>query len=99
MNPSEYFLSQAANDADLSPWLSLLPGKTRILRTNLFGDAFVLDQAGAVHLLERGACSANCIASSEEEFWRDVALDSEGWQLRPLVDECRRVGKVLNDKQ
>ena len=75
----------------------LVPAKSRVLRTSLFGDVFLIDDAGAVHMLERGGCTAGCIASSEEEFWREVQDDSQGWQLRPLADECRRAGKLLSE--
>jgi hypothetical protein len=64
-----------------------------------FGDAFIVGDNGAVHMLERVGCSAEQIATSEEEFWREVRDDPHGWQLRPLADECRRAGKVLADGQ
>lgn len=99
MKPDDYFLSRAADDADLSAWSPILPRVARVLRTNLFADAFVTDDSGAVYMLERAACSAQQVAPSEEEFWRQVGDDAEGWQLRPLADECRRIGKVLADGQ
>lgn len=94
-----YFLPAAANNIDLSPWSSILPGTVRVLRTNLFGDAFVVDIAGAVHMLERGACTSQWIAATESAFWDAVETDDEGWQLRPLVDDCRRAGMFLVDGQ
>ena len=94
-----YFLPQAANEGDLSVWSDILPDAARVVRTNLFGDAFLIDEAGAVHMLERAACTLSQIASSEEEFWRKVHDDEEGWQLRPLVDKCREGGKALEDGQ
>jgi Domain of unknown function (DUF1851) len=97
MAAATYFLPRGADEADLSPWSSILPSHARVLRTNLFGDAFIADEAGAVHMLERGACSAALIASSEEEFWREVEDDAAGWQLRSLVEDCNRVGKQLGD--
>ena len=99
MKPDDYFLPRAADDTDLSAWSPIMPGPARVLRTSLFADAFVLDESGAVHMLERAACSVQPIASSEEEFWRQVGDDAEGWQLRPLADECRRAGMVLSDGQ
>jgi hypothetical protein len=96
---ADYFLPKVADEDDLSVWLDILPAASRILRTNLFGDAFLVDDVGAVHMLERAACTISKIASSEEQFWRDVQNDGEGWQLRPLVDECRRAGKVLEEGQ
>jgi hypothetical protein len=99
MNPDGYFLPRAADDVDLSAWSPILPKVARILRTNLFGDVFVTDDSGAVHMLERAACSARQIASSEKEFWRLVHDDGEGWQLRSVADECRRAGKFLADGQ
>ena len=99
MNATDYFLPPAADKTDLSPWSSILPSPVRGLRTNLFGDPFLVDAAGAVHMLDRGGCSTERIAASEQEFWRIIQADSEGWQLRPLADECRRAGKLLADSQ
>jgi hypothetical protein len=50
-------------------------------------------------MLERGACSVTQIAGSEEEFWRQVDEDADGWQLRALADECSRASKRLGDGQ
>ncbi|MEO5773343.1 MAG: T6SS immunity protein Tdi1 domain-containing protein [Sphingomicrobium sp.] len=99
MNSSDYFLPERANQADLSLWSPILPSETRVLRTNLFGDAFVLVGGGAVHMLERAAHSAERIALSEQAFWREVGDDTHGWQLRGLADQCRRAGKILADGQ
>jgi hypothetical protein len=99
MSAADYFLPHAADAADISAWSSLLPASTRVLRTNLFADAFVADGTGAVHMLERAACTVERIASSEAEFWHAVEDDAHGWQLRPLADECRRTGKVLAEGQ
>ena len=99
MNPSNYFLPEQANEADLSCWSPILPSPVRVLQTNLFGDAFVVADDGTVHMLERASHSAQLIAWSEEEFWREIEDDSQGWQLRRLADECRLAGKILADGQ
>jgi hypothetical protein len=99
MSSFDYFLAEAADEDDLSTWSSILPKGARVLRTNLFGDAFIVDSAGAVHMLERAACSVAPIASSEEEFWHQAHDDPQGWQLRPFADECRRAGKLLGAGQ
>lgn len=96
---SSLFLSKAADVADLTAWSSILPAQSRVLRTNLFGDVFLLDDAGAVHILERAGCSIDRIAFSEEEFWREIRDDAHGWQLRGLVSECRAAGKLLEEGQ
>lgn len=96
---ADYFLPRAADEADLSAWRPILPTVSRVLRTNLFGDAFLVAEDGTVHMLERAGCTSECIAASEEEFWREVQGDPHGWQLRGLADECRNVGKVLGDGQ
>jgi hypothetical protein len=95
LSAADYFLPKAADDSDLSAWSPIMPAEARVLRTNLFGDVFIVDEHAAVHILERAACTVSEVASSEEDFWRQVDDDSEGWQLRPLVDKCRRSGKVL----
>lgn len=99
MNATDYFLPAAADDTDLSAWASILPAQCRVLRTSLFGDPFLLDHAGVVHMLDRGGCSAERIAASEEQFWREVQGDPQGWQLRALADECQKAGKVLAAEQ
>lgn len=99
MNPGAYLLPELADDYDLSKWFPLVAAGARILCTNLFGDAFFVDSSGAVHMLERGAASVEAIASSEEEFREAIIGDSEGWQLRPLADQCRSAGKILGDGQ
>ncbi|MBB5716792.1 T6SS immunity protein Tdi1 domain-containing protein [Sphingomonas aerophila] len=95
MSATDYFLQAAADDEDLSAWASILPSHFRVFRTSLFGDSFLVDSAGEVHMLERAGCSVQRIAVSEEGIWRQVEDDAEGWQLRRLADECRRAGKVL----
>jgi hypothetical protein len=97
MDPSNYFLPEEANEVDLSCWSPILPNPVRVLQTNLFGDAFVLVDDGTVHMLERASHSAQRIASSEEEFYRDVEADEDDWQLRRLADQCRLDGKILAD--
>ena len=99
MNANDYFLPKAADSADLSRWASVLPTEAQVLRTSLFGDVFLVDGRGAVHMLERGCCSVAEIAPSEERFWRALEADEEGWQLRGLADACRAEGKVLVSTQ
>ena len=99
MSATDYFLPAAADDTDLSAWNSILPTRCRVLCTSLFGDPFLLDHAGVVHMLGRGGGSAERIAASEEEFWREVQNDRQGWQLRDLADECRQAGKILAAEQ
>lgn len=97
MNPFNYFLPEQANEADLSCWSPILPNPVRVLQTNLFGDAFVLVGDGTVHMLERASHAAQRIASSEEEYRREIEDDPHGWQLRHLADQCRVAGKILGD--
>ena len=99
MSCDDYFLPRSADEADLSAWASILPKAVRVIRTSLFCDAFVVDEVGSVHLLERAGCSSCLIASSEEEFWSNIKDDEQGWQLRDLADDCRNSGKVLADGQ
>jgi len=99
MKSDDYFLSSEADEADLSAWSSIIPPAARTLRTNLFGDVFIVDEGGAVHMLERAACAVQRIASSEAEFWHQIENDAEGWQLRPVADACRRAGKLLTAGQ
>lgn len=99
MSAADYFLPREADEMDLLGWSDILPAEWRVLRTNLFGDAFLVDAAGGVHMLERGAASISQIADCEERFWREVNDDADGWQLRPLVNACRASGKSLRENQ
>jgi hypothetical protein len=99
MSAADYLLPKEADERDLSKWSDMLPPGCRIISTNLFGDVFLVDAAGAVHMLERGSASISQIAGSEEQFWRELTDDADGWQLRPLVDACRASGKVLGAGQ
>ena len=94
-----YFLPRAADLADLGAWSSILPDKPRILRTNLFGDAFIVGADGYVHLLERAGCCAERVADSEEEFWHRVGNDDQGWLMTQLADDCHSSGLTLRDGQ
>jgi hypothetical protein len=99
MKVTDYFLPPAADEVDLSAWSPILPSSARPLRTNLFGDAFLIDTAGAVHMLDRAGCSTELIAASEDDFWSKIHEDNAAWQLRVLADECRRKGMLLADGQ
>lgn len=99
VSPTAYFLPTAAHDADLSAWASIIPPGCRVLRSNLFGDMFLLAPDGVIYMFDRGGFSVERIAPSEEVFWREVHDDPEGWQFRPLADECSRAGKVLMAEQ
>ena len=96
-DPATYFLPAASHDVDLRPWADMLPEAPRILRVTLFAEIVVADRDGAVHLLEAAAGMIERIAETEEEFWRRIRLDEDGWQLRPLVDRCREAGKLLRE--
>ncbi len=95
MDVEKALLPNEVDQSDLAAWASLLPARVKPLRTNLFGDTFLLDGVGAVYMLERAGCSCQQIASSEEAFWRELADDNENWLLLPLVEECRNAGKLL----
>jgi hypothetical protein len=99
MNLDQYFLSPEANEADLSAWEPLAPAGVTPFATNLFGDAFFLDPAGAVHMLSRAGASCEQVSPSIDEFRQRLAEDEDGWQLRPLADRCAAAGKVLGEGQ
>ena len=99
MDLGGYFLPRAADQADLSLWASILPENPRILRTNLFGDAFIVDEDGYVHILERSGCFAERIAESEEAFWRRVNNDEQNWLMTQLADDCHSSGLILGEGQ
>jgi hypothetical protein len=68
MNATDYFLPPDADGTDLSPWSPILPSTLRSLRTNLFGDSFLVDPAGAVHILDRGDAKSNASRPPKMRF-------------------------------
>ena len=50
MSAADYFLPKAADEDDLSAWSPIMPAAARVLRTNLFGDVFIVDKGGTVHM-------------------------------------------------
>jgi hypothetical protein len=97
MVAERYFLAAEANRAELSDWQPMVPAGVQPFRTNLFGDAFFVDQSGSVHMLQRAAASSEQVSPSLDDFWKRVEEDEEGWQLRPLADSCAAAGKILGD--
>lgn len=93
------FLRNEVRDADLSEWVDILPARYSVLTANLFADIFVVDEAGAVHMLEVSAASIAKIAECESEFRRRCIDDEDGWLLRPLVDQCRSAGLIPSETQ
>ena len=86
------FLTEAIEPAQLAAWSGLLPAHYRIVASNLFADAFVADEAGAIHMLEVAAHQCTPIAASEQELRARLRDDEDGWLLRPLVERCRDAG-------
>lgn len=94
-----YFLADVATEVDLAAWADVLPSSAKVLGVTLFADIVLGAGDGAVYLLEVSACTCSQIATSEAEFWGHVRADEDGWQLRPLAEECRRAGKQLGRHQ
>jgi hypothetical protein len=99
MIPEDYFLPDSPTEAELSLWEQLLPPGARSIQANLFGDVFLVDRFGAIHLLDLGACSISQIACSEQAFQLELVLDPQNWQLRGLANACRQVGMRLRENQ
>lgn len=93
------FLAHEITATQLDAWTDLLPVQRRVLGANLFGDVFLADATGAIHMLEISAASIREIAPSEAEFRERCIEDADGWLLRPLVDRCRSAGMVLGPAQ
>jgi hypothetical protein len=49
-------------------------------------------------MLEPAAASITQIAASEQEFWDRCDDDSDGWLLRPLVEQCYAAGMHLTER-
>ena len=93
------FLPDEVSTADLSAWADIMPTQFSVLCVSLFADFFVVDEAGAVHMLEVSASKIARIAASEDEFRRRCMADLDGWLLRSLVDRCRLEGMNPSDTQ
>jgi Domain of unknown function (DUF1851). len=89
-----YLLRERIEAADIEGWRGLLPDRCGIIAANLFGDVFIRDGSGAIHMLDVGAGTIEPICESEAEFRTRCVADEDGWLLRHLADRCRDAGLV-----
>jgi hypothetical protein len=68
MIAERYCLAAEANRAELSDWQPMVPAGVQPFRTNLFGDAFFVDQSGAVQMLQRSGASCERVSPSLDDF-------------------------------
>lgn len=86
-------------DKLLGDWRWLVPEKYTPVMMTAFGDLFLRDEFGRIHLLDLMAGELNIVASSERLF-EQYCEDREkrrAWFLGFLVPELRRVRGALLD--
>jgi hypothetical protein len=96
MDINDYLLDQAGHDwaAMLADWTPPLPPSLTLWLVNRFGDAFVVDDDGAINLLDVGAGTFVRLAADRDQFAERLGLgdNASNWLLIPLVDACREAG-------
>jgi hypothetical protein len=99
VNVTDYLIDPADKDWSrlLAPWVPPLPPRFTVWLINRLGEAFVVDEAGAVLRLDVGAGLCAPVARSREQFAQllDAADATETWLRVSLVDGCRRGGMRL----
>ena len=103
MNLHDYIIDHAAVDWRhvLSSWAWLLPRELTVWMVNRFGDLFVVQDDGAVYLLDSGAGTLERIADSRDHFCRllDEGDNAKNWLMIPLVDRLVAAGRPLSKGQ
>jgi hypothetical protein len=103
MDINDYLIDQSGKDwpSMLRDWTPPLPADFTLWLVNRFGDAFIVTDDGAVHILDVGAGTLTRLADSRAHFATllDVGDNANSWLMIPLVDECRKAGMTLSTKQ
>jgi hypothetical protein len=103
MDIRDYLIELAGKNWSVlfSGWSALLPSSFTLWMVNLFGDAFVVANDGAVHMLDVGAGLFKPIADSRDHFAKLVDADNNAndWFMIPVVDRCVGCGMLLNADQ
>lgn len=96
MDIHDYLIDQAGNNWSrmLCDWTPPLPSSFTLWLVNRFGDAFVVDDGGSVHLLDVGAGTFAHLAADRAQFAELLGHgdNANNWLLIPLVDACRQAG-------
>jgi hypothetical protein len=74
-----------------------LPAEFTLWMVNRFGDAFVVLDDGAVHMLDVGVGSLKRLADDREHFAELADIDDNAmdWLMIPLVNDCVDAGMAL----
>lgn len=103
MDINDYLIDQAGNDwsSMLCDWTPPLPSSFTLWLVNRFGDAFVVDDGGLVHLLDVGAGTFTHLAADRAQFAELLGQgdNANNWLLIPLVDACRQAGLTAGPGQ
>ena len=103
MEITDYLIDQPSYDwtSILSEWHWLLPPDFTVWMVNRFCDVIFVPEDGTVHLLDAGAGTVKQLASSREDFFRQVDLgdNADNWFLISLTDQCTAAGLILGQAQ
>jgi hypothetical protein len=85
----------------LSEWRWLCPQPLTVIRKNAFGDLFLRDEAGKVHLLDVGSGQFSLIAASVSEFTELAGTpEKQGeWFAEAAVNEATERGLIPGPQQ
>jgi len=101
VNITDYLIDPANKDWSrlLAPFVPPLPAHMNVWLVNRLGEAFLLDETGAVLRLDVGTGTCAAVADSREHFAQllDARANAEAWLRLTLVDDCRRAGKQLQN--
>ena len=100
LHESEIELSELDGERILEQWSWLVRGM-RLVAMNAFGDLFLVDPSGSVHMLDVALGELHPIASTVEEL-QEKAKDpgtAEKWFMPKLVEEARSRGLQPDDSQ
>lgn len=99
----DYMIDQDGIDwqTALSSWAWLVPSDFTIWLVSRFGDLFLVQSDGSVHMLDVGAGTLTRIAESRDDFCDkiDVGDNAAQWLMIPLVDRLVAAGMLLTSRQ
>jgi hypothetical protein len=85
----------------LAGWSEILPETFTMWLVNRFGDAFIIAEDGSVHHLDVAVGTLHRVADTRDQFavLIDVSQNANNWLMIPLVDQCVKLGMLLQRGQ
>lgn len=81
----------------LASWAFLLPRRFSLLFANRFGDVFIVQEDGSVHMLNLATGTLDRLADKIEDLADLLEVDvlRQNWLMTNLVDQCIEAGLLL----